>query len=63
MTVKMDGEIYSCPSECIWTPQELEDDSKRKCEACGKVCMEIFIRVFSLTEIKNYCTPECYEDS
>lgn len=63
MSVKMDGDVYACPVEMIWTPEELDNEAKRKCEACGKICMEVFMRVFSLHEVKNYCTSECYDIS
>lgn len=63
MSVKMDGEVYSCPVEIIWTPAELQNETKRKCEECGKICNEIFLRVFGMNSIQNYCSQECYESA
>lgn len=63
MSVEVDGKIYPFPIERIWTPNELADDERRKCEVCRKVCYEIFLRVFRLSNVKNYCTKKCYEDS
>jgi hypothetical protein len=59
--VKMFGDIYSCPIEILWTPEEREDAQRRLCATCKKICDVFVMRVFTEDNVFNYCSDQCFE--
>jgi hypothetical protein len=59
--VKDDGQIYCCRAELMWTKEEVDDEEKRKCRACQKICQVVFIRVFNTNTVHNFCSKVCYD--
>jgi len=54
--------VYSCPPELIWSPTEMQNEKKRHCSQCNKVCNDVFARTIRpKKETLNFCSKQCWD--
>lgn len=59
--IRREDYVYPCPVRDIWNDSERQDIARRRCYVCAQECQKVVHRVFYATEVRNFCSIECFE--